>query len=139
MVAGWRGGRSCLATAYNRARDNARGQCGEEDVMLYELRIYECLPGRLPALHQRFREVTGRMFAKHGIEVVGYWEDVVGESNRLTYLVRWASMAEREQKWGAFISDEEWIAARARSEADGPIVARVRNTLLRPTDYSPVP
>jgi hypothetical protein len=26
--------------------------------MLYELRIYRCLPGRLPALHKRFQEAT---------------------------------------------------------------------------------
>jgi NIPSNAP len=107
--------------------------------MVYELRIYECVPGRLPALHERFRNVTRRMFEKHQITVVAYWEDVVGETNRLLYLVRWESMAQRETRWDAFATDPEWIAARTKSEESGPIVARVRNTFMRPTDYSPLP
>jgi hypothetical protein len=107
--------------------------------MLYELRIYECAPGRLGALHERFRTVTTRKFAQHGIRVIGYWTDKFGESNRLTYLVQWEDEAERNRKWGAFSADPEWIAARAASEAPergGPIVARVLNTLMVPTDYS---
>jgi hypothetical protein len=107
--------------------------------MLYELRIYECVPGRLPALHQRFRDVTRRMLEKHGIPVLGYWEDVIGAGNRLIWMIRWASMAEREEKWTAFSTDPEWVAARNKSEESGPIVARVLNTLMRPTDYSPTP
>ncbi len=107
--------------------------------MLYELRIYECVPGRLPALHQRFRDVTRQMFEKHAITVVGYWEDVIGENNRLIWMIRWESMADRERKWDAFATDPEWVAARAKTEEAGPIVARIRNTLMRPTDYSPTP
>ncbi len=107
--------------------------------MLYELRIYECAPGRIAALHERFRNVTRKMFEKHQITVVGYWEDVIGESNRLVWIIRWESMADRETKWGAFSTDPEWLAARAKSEESGPIVARVRNSLMRPTDYSPAP
>ena len=110
--------------------------------MLYELRIYECAPGRLPALHNRFRTVTCRKFAEHGIRVVGYWTDKYGESNRLTYLVQWESDAERDRRWTAFINDPEWVDARAASEAPengGPIVARVINTLMVPTDYSSLP
>jgi len=107
--------------------------------MIYELRIYECVPGRLPALHQRFRDVTRHLLARHGIPVLGYWQDEIGESNRLTWMIRWESMAEREQKWEAFSTDPEWVAARTKSEESGPIVARVRNTFMRPTDYSPTP
>jgi hypothetical protein len=107
--------------------------------VLYELRIYECAPGRIGALHNRFRTVTCRKFAEHGIRVLGYWTDKYGESNKLTYLVQWESDAERDQKWGAFSSDPEWLKAAADSqtpENGGPIVARVINTLMAPTDYS---
>jgi hypothetical protein len=107
--------------------------------VIYELRIYECVPGRIAALHARFRDVTRRMFEKHQISVVGYWEDVIGESNRLVWMIRWQSMAERETKWDGFATDPEWLEARAKSEADGPIVARIRNTFMKTTDYSPTP
>ena len=107
--------------------------------MIYELRVYETIPGRMPALHQRFANITSGFFEKHGIRVVGYWTDVIGSNDRLTYMVAWNSLAEREQRWTAFATDPEWLAARAKTEESGPIVARVINTMLQPTPYSPQP
>lgn len=105
--------------------------------MLYELRVYEVVPGRMEALHDRFANVTSRFFEKHGIRVVGYFTDVIGQNDRLTYLVEWESLAERERRWTAFATDPEWIAARKQTEESGPIVARVTNKILQPTPYSP--
>jgi hypothetical protein len=107
--------------------------------MIYELRVYHCAPGRLPALHQRFTQVTLALFQKHGIEQAGFFTTVVGASNQtLTYLLKWDSLAEREAKWNAFAGDPEWTAARAASEADGVIVERIENSFLAPTAYSSV-
>ena len=36
--------------------------------MIYELRIYTCLPGRLPALLKRFETATIKIWEKHGPE-----------------------------------------------------------------------
>ena len=105
--------------------------------MIVELRVYHCVPGRLPALHERFSKTTLGLFAKHGIEQIGFWTTLAGPSNHtLTYLLKWESLAEREQKWNAFQADPEWIAKRAESEAQQPIVARVENQFLAPTAYS---
>lgn len=105
--------------------------------MLYEMRVYHCIPGRLPALHKRFQEATLKLWKKHGIRQVGFFTDLVGDSNqKVTYLLAWESLAEREKKWNAFQSDPAWIAARAASEADGPILARAENSILQPTAYS---
>jgi hypothetical protein len=107
--------------------------------VVYELRIYYCAPGRLAALHNRFRTITTRKFKQHGINVLGYWTDKYGESNRLTYLCQYQDEAARTKAWDAFAADPEWLAARAASEAPengGPIVARVENPLMVPTDYS---
>lgn len=107
--------------------------------MIYELRIYDCLPGRLPALLQRFETVTLGLWNKHGIRQAGFWTVLVGPSNqRLYYLLAWESLAEREQKWTAFMSDPDWLAKRAESEKDGPILARVENMILQPTAFSAV-
>ena len=104
--------------------------------MIYELRIYECFPGRLPSLLERFEDVTLDLWKKHGIEQVGFWTPTVGRSNKeLIYILKWESLADREQKWNAFTADPIWLDKRAASEADGPIVAtilvrRVRSTLF---------
>lgn len=105
--------------------------------MIYELRIYRCLPGRLPALIKRFENDTLRIWDKHGIRQAGFWTTVIGESNNdLTYLIRWDSLADREAKWAAFATDPEWTAARAASEKDGPIVDTISSQLLAPTAFS---
>jgi NIPSNAP protein len=105
--------------------------------MIYELRVYRCLPGRLPALIARFQSATLSLWEKHGIRQAGFWTTVIGESNQdLTYLLAWNSLAEREQKWSAFLGDPEWIAAKNDSEKDGQIVANVTNAILQPTAFS---
>ena len=107
--------------------------------MIYELRVYRCLPNRLPALLKRFETKTLKLWEKHGIRQAGFWTVIVGESNQdLFYLLEWDSLAEREQKWGAFMSDPEWIAKRAETERDGAIVASISNSFLQPTSFSVV-
>jgi len=107
--------------------------------MIYEMRIYRCVPGRLPALLQRFEKVTLSLWKKHGIRQAGFWTTLIGESNHeLTYLLAWESLAEREKKWTEFMSDSQWISARAESERDGPIIQNSRNQILQPTAFSAV-
>ena len=36
--------------------------------MIYELRVYRCVPGRQSALLSRFKNETLRIWEKHGIE-----------------------------------------------------------------------
>ena len=107
--------------------------------MLYELRVYECVPGRLPDLLKRFDTITLKLWDKHGIKQAGFWTTVIGESNQtLYYLLAWESLAEREQKWAGFMADRDWQAARAQTEANGAIVAKVSNAILAPTAFSSV-
>ena len=71
--------------------------------MIYELRIYECYGGRLPALNKRFSEHTCELFERHGIKNVGYWTNVIGPSNNdLIYLVAFDDMGQRERAWASF-------------------------------------
>jgi hypothetical protein len=107
--------------------------------MIYETRVYRALPGRLPALLKRFETITLKIWEKHGIRQAGFFTTLVGESNQeLTYLLAWESLAERETKWNAFQADPEWIAARAKTEADGQIVGNIANQFLQPTAFSAV-
>jgi hypothetical protein len=107
--------------------------------MIIEMRIYHCLPTRLPALHARFTETSLAFFDKYGIKPVGFWTTLIGPSNHsLTYLLQWEDLAERERKWNAFQADKEWIARRTASEAEKPIVERIESVILTPTDYSPM-
>ncbi len=107
--------------------------------MIHEMRVYHCLPGRLPALLKLFETITLEIWQRHGIRQAGFWTVLVGESNQdLVYLLAWESMAERERIWNGFMNDPEWIAKRAETERDGQIVASITNSFLRPTGFSAV-
>jgi hypothetical protein len=110
-----------------------------ENTMIYELRVYQCIPGKLPALLKRFETKTLDVWKKHGIRPTGFWTVLIGDGNNdLHYLLAWESLAERDKKWAAFQSDPEWITARAKTEEDGPIVGNIVNQLLVPTSFSSV-
>lgn len=103
--------------------------------MIYEYRAYTCLPGRLPALIERFEKVTFAFWETYGIRHAGFWTTDIGESNQvLHYLLQWRSMAEREQKWGAFQADTAWVAARAATETPDKIVASIKNEFWSPVE-----
>lgn len=99
--------------------------------MLYELRIYEIAPGRMKAIVDRFVNISLGYFKKHGFKPVLFTAPVIGVSNQLIYLLEWESLTERESCWDAFSSDPGWLAARAESEKEGPIVLRITNSILR--------
>ena len=107
--------------------------------MIYEMRVYRCLPGRLPALLKRFDTVTTKLWEKYGIKQAGFFTTLIGESNQeLTYFLAWESLADRDKKWTAFQADPDWISARAKSEEDGQIVGNIVSQLLVPTAFSSV-
>jgi hypothetical protein len=105
--------------------------------MIYELRVYTAVPGRMPALLARFKDHTTSIWQKHGISAIGFWTTLIGHSNaELTYILSWNSLADREAKWTAFQSDPEWLRVREGSEKDGPLVASINNQILAPTSFS---
>lgn len=107
--------------------------------MIHELRVYDAVPGRMPALMKRFEAGTVPLMEKHGFSIVGFWTTMVGESNmKLFCLLAWKSLAEQQEKMAAFAADPEWARVRDSSEVDGPLVANIANTLLTPTSFSPL-
>src|ERR1700689_348586 len=105
--------------------------------MIYELRIYSCIPGKLPALLKRFEDHTLKIWDRHGIKAVGFWTVLVGEGNHdLYYVLVWESLADREKKWNTFQADAAWHKARDDSEKDGVLIANIKSSFLRPTTFS---
>src|SRR5262245_56864222 len=105
--------------------------------MIYEWRTYEALPGKLPDLHTWFATHTLRLFAKHGMESIGYWTEVFGVSNRLVYMLGYPGLGEQERSWAGLLTDADWQTSRAESDKSGTLVAKAYNCILRPTAYSP--
>jgi hypothetical protein len=107
----------------------------------FELRTYTAAPGKLEALHARFRDHTNALFVKHGMTLVGYWvprDKDKGADNTLVYVLAYPDCAAREKAWEAFRADPAWLKVRDASEAGGKIVEKVDSVLMTATDYSPM-
>lgn len=108
-----------------------------QEKRVFELRTYSSPTGRLDDLQARFRDHTVKLFEKHGMTNIGYWVPIDNPDNKLVYMLAYPSREAREASWKAFFADPDWQDVRKKTEANGPIVAKVESVLLGPTDYSP--
>jgi hypothetical protein len=136
---------ACLAMALwgspALAQNSAPTAAPDARAVFYELRIYTPEPGKLAALNARFREHTLGLFAKHGMTNVAYWNEQPSEQapeGRVVYVLAYPSREARDVDWKAFVSDPEWRAVAAASEANGKLVAKVESVFMAMTDYSPL-
>lgn len=108
--------------------------------MIYELRTYQAVPGKMKNLNDRFANITLPLFEKYNMKVIGFWETAIGEATttELVYLLAFEDLAHYQRAWDAFIADPEWQAAKRLTEVGGPLVNVVSNKILEPTDYSPL-
>jgi NIPSNAP len=130
------------AGALGFALHAARADKGDKKVAtrVFELRTYHAAPGKMEALHARFRDHTCKLFRKHGMTIVGFWSPTKPEEAQktLVYLLAFPSKEAADKSWKAFRDDPEWKAVRAESEKNGRLVDKVDSVYLNPTDYSPM-
>lgn len=107
---------------------------------VFEMRTYYAHPGKMAALHARFRDHTTKLFEKHGMTNIGYWIpiDPKQSEEKLIYIVAFPSKEAAAKSWKDFANDPEWKKAKAASEVDGPLVAKAESVYLNPTDYSKI-
>jgi hypothetical protein len=110
------------------------------DTRVFELRTYYAAPGKMKALHARFRDHTNGLFKKHGMTVIGFWGplDPKEAEVKLVYILAYPSKEAADASWKAFRADPAWLKVKADSERDGTLVSRVESLYLNPTDYSPI-
>jgi hypothetical protein len=91
----------------------------------------------MSAMVKRFNEDSLRIFKKHGMDVVFMSLTQLGEDtiNELVYVLKFDSEQDMASKWSAFYADNEWHGVRDASEANGPLVVKVRRRVLNPNDF----
>ena len=100
----------------------------------YEMRTYHCPDGKRPDLIKRFQDHTLKLFAKNGIENVGYFIPTDQNNNTLTFILAYPNQESRDVLWNKFANDPEWQKAYKASEANGPLVTKVDQVFM--TDAS---
>ena len=136
-----------VVTALNAFADDAAKTAPSspslaKDSRFFEMRTYHAAPGKLEALHARFRDFTNKLFAKHGMEIVGYWVPMNKEGqyeNTLVYILAFPSREARDKAWKDFTDDLEWHAVKLETEKNGPLLAgKAESIFMTATDYSPI-
>ena len=107
---------------------------------VFELRTYVANEGRFDALKARFRDHTIRIFAKHGMESIGYWIPTdPDKKNTLIYIIAHKSREQATKNWAEFSADPEWQKVAADSEKDGKIlVSRPTSVFMDAADFSKI-
>jgi hypothetical protein len=143
LVAGLVLGVAVLAFAVHAANADKGAREDKEkkvETRVFEMRTYYAEPGKMAALHARFRDHTCKLFEKHGMTIIGFWTptDKKEAEEKLVYILAFPSREAAEKSWKEFRDDPAWKAAKEASEKDGVLVKKVDSVWLNPTDYSPV-
>jgi NIPSNAP len=122
------------------AADEKKADEKKADARVFELRIYHAAPGKMDALNARFRDHTNKLFKKHGMEIIAFWNptDPKEAESKLIYILAYPSKEAADKSWQAFRDDPDWKTAKDASEKDGKLVDKVESTFMKPTDYSPI-
>jgi hypothetical protein len=107
------------------------------EATVYELRIYDCHPGKLNDLNRRFRDHTMKLFEKHGMTNVAYWTPLDNPDEKLYYVLSHKSREAAKASWAAFVADTTWQRVWKASEPNGnDIIAGIESIFLKTTDFS---
>lgn len=109
----------------------------EESVLIYELRKYTVIEGKMQELLDRFDRYTFNIFEKHGMKIEGFWCDDRAENshNELYYILSFKDHGHLETSCKAMSADPEWIKVKKETEKDGPLVVKVERTILREPSF----
>jgi NIPSNAP len=127
--------------AATHLHDAAALRAADTTGQVYELRTYHTPPGKLDALHARFRDHSIALLQRHGMKVVGFWvptDASQGSADTLVYILAHKSRAAADASWAAFSADPEWVRVKAESEKNGPLTSKVDKVFMSATDYSPL-
>ena len=58
------------------AENKVKAEKPKVDQRVFEMRTYYAAPGKMKALHARFRDHTCRLFKKQGMEIIGFWSPI---------------------------------------------------------------
>ncbi|SIO67039.1 NIPSNAP protein [Bradyrhizobium erythrophlei] len=103
--------------------------------MIVEERIYSIIPGQLGAYLKIYTsgplDLQKRILGK----LLGYFTTEVGELSTLVHLWCYESLNDRAERRALLAQDPEW---QTYLEVCTPLIVRMENRLLLPTDFSPI-
>ena len=109
--------------------------------MIIEQRFYRVRPELLKQWLELWKRaalpVQLEHTRRHGGDFLGMYLSEMGQIDEVTHLWRHVDVARRMQARGELEKDPRWAEYRNQVDALAPMLS-MRNTILRPTEFSPV-
>ena len=106
--------------------------------VIRQLRIYELFEETKEAFHQRFREHAARIMAGYEFQIVAGWDSSSDGRPEFVYLLEWPDVTTMNERWAAFMADEEWARIKRETSArHGQLVGSIQDRVLTAVDYIP--
>ena len=119
------------------------GVAGSGTGRVFEMRTYTTPEGKLADLHARFQNHTMKLFEKHGMTNLVYFQPTDADKGSTNTLIYWLAHPSKEaglKAFDAFRADPDWVAAKGESEKNGPLTVKdgVKSVYMTATDFSPI-
>jgi hypothetical protein len=100
----------------------------------YELRIYECLEGRLPEMNARLRNELPKLFVRHRLPIpVGCWTlSSGGFTGAMVFILPYQDIDHRLLALNRLLQDPDWQEIQKNGNAGRPMVSSALSILLKP-------
>jgi hypothetical protein len=102
--------------------------------MIIEMRTYTLHPGKTQEFLALY-EAEGLALHTKYLKMLGYFMSDIGSLNQLITMWGYESMAERETLRAKLYSDPAWVAFGPKTL---PLIQKMENTILKPTQFSPM-
>jgi phosphopantetheinyl transferase (holo-ACP synthase) len=103
--------------------------------MIYELRTYTCSIGTFEKLRDRFKLHALKLFSKHGIQLIGFWETSGHPSGQFVYICQFQDKESMYKAWDSFSKDIDWIDIKVKTEKKGPLIDCIESKVLNEVNF----
>ncbi|MBY0335895.1 MAG: NIPSNAP family protein [Acetobacteraceae bacterium] len=102
--------------------------------MIVDVRIYTCLPNKLPAFVKIYEEKAWPLQQKYLGNCLGWYTTIEGELNTVVHLWGYEDQGDREKRRNAMAADPAW-GDYLRAVAEAGVLISMQNRITRPTPF----
>jgi len=102
--------------------------------MIVDLRIYTCLPGKMPAWLALYEAEAWPLQKEYLGNCLGWYTAIEGSLHKVVHLWGYESQADREARRGAMYKDPRWKQFITKSSELGAFIAQ-ENSIMAPAPF----
>lgn len=115
------------------------GNNGQRPSRTFDLRLYAPVPGKETAFRDRWRDHAIRIYERHSMDNLGWWEATDAEhAGVMVTLFAHENFAGITATIAKFHKDKEWLRIERETEAGGKLRSGVSAYKLVPADFSQI-